>query len=696
MNDLLRIYFNETEELIDQILDNLDVLRSDPSQHSIDMINELMRKFHTIKGSSYSVGFMKIGEIAHKVEDILVGVRDGKIELNYDIILKMIDIAQNLKNFISALSYQESPSDENIQFDVESILKSDYSDSHVSHKVGTEFQNERKRAVAKEIEDDKKDVRSYVLEKIKDEQLLKELSDSELLQLKNSIERGKDIYLGFLKLSFEEDFDKKGRDTMEKIRELGFEIISTIMKIEGDFVVINFVLAPSRDTPDIKELEKIIKLQNLWRATQKTQQVDLSQQQKVSLKIEISEVEKIMNIIGDMVIVKNAIQSSMEKFMNLVGNQEIAQRIRDNISEMGRKIRELQDIVLDVRMGPIEDILKMIERTILTTARQLGKEVVVIREGENLTIDAEIGRRLRSALLHIARNAVSHGIESPEERIRAGKKPQGEIKIKAQRKGEFISIDITDDGRGIIPEKVLERYFAWRKEFPQLASHFNLGETELDFKRPDGSWIEEKIYQILFLPGFSTKNQADEGAGRGAGLYEVKKEIEESMKGKVLVKSAIGEGTTFTIIIPTTKIVVEVVIFKWKGEKFALPLSPILKTEVFPESKDISIRTIQGREIVQLGGREYPLITVDEIFGRERGNLPDKFFILIVEAGEGKYSEVGLVVEEIVDIKDSVMKNFDEDILMLRGISAVVEEIGEDGTKEIIPVVDIMRIPEFI
>jgi len=696
MNDLLRIYFNETEELIDQILDNLDVLRSDPSQHSIDMINELMRKFHTIKGSSYSVGFMKIGEIAHKVEDILVGVRDGKIELNYDIILKMIDIAQNLKNFISALSYQESPSDENIQFDVESILKSDYSDSHVSHKVGTEFQNERKRAVAKEIEDDKKDVRSYVLEKIKDEQLLKELSDSELLQLKNSIERGKDIYLGFLKLSFEEDFDKKGRDTMEKIRELGFEIISTIMKIEGDFVVINFVLAPSRDTPDIKELEKIIKLQNLWRATQKTQQVDLSQQQKVSLKIEISEVEKIMNIIGDMVIVKNAIQSSMEKFMNLVGNQEIAQRIRDNISEMGRKIRELQDIVLDVRMGPIEDILKMIERTILTTARQLGKEVVVIREGENLTIDAEIGRRLRSALLHIARNAVSHGIESPEERIRAGKKPQGEIKIKAQRKGEFISIDITDDGRGIIPEKVLERYFAWRKEFPQLASHFNLGETELDFKRSDGSWIEEKIYQILFLPGFSTKNQADEGAGRGAGLYEVKKEIEESMKGKVLVKSAIGEGTTFTIIIPTTKIVVEVVIFKWKGEKFALPLSPILKTEVFPESKDISIRTIQGREIVQLGGREYPLITVDEIFGRERGNLPDKFFILIVEAGEGKYSEVGLVVEEIVDIKDSVMKNFDEDILMLRGISAVVEEIGEDGTKEIIPVVDIMRIPEFI
>ncbi len=485
MNDLLRIYFNETEELIDQILDNLDVLRSDPSQHSIDMINELMRKFHTIKGSSYSVGFMKIGEIAHKVEDILVGVRDGKIELNYDIILKMIDIAQNLKNFISALSYQESPSDENIQFDVESILKSDYSDSHVSHKVGTEFQNERKRAVAKEIEDDKKDVRSYVLEKIKDEQLLKELSDSELLQLKNSIERGKDIYLGFLKLSFEEDFDKKGRDTMEKIRELGFEIISTIMKIEGDFVVINFVLAPSRDTPDIKELEKIIKLQNLWRATQKTQQVDLSQQQKVSLKIEISEVEKIMNIIGDMVIVKNAIQSSMEKFMNLVGNQEIAQRIRDNISEMGRKIRELQDIVLDVRMGPIEDILKMIERTILTTARQLGKEVVVIREGENLTIDAEIGRRLRSALLHIARNAVSHGIESPEERIRAGKKPQGEIKIKAQRKGEFISIDITDDGRGIIPEKVLERYFAWRKEFPQLASHFNLGETELDFKRPN-------------------------------------------------------------------------------------------------------------------------------------------------------------------------------------------------------------------
>lgn len=696
MNDLLRIYFNETEELIDQILDNLDVLRSDPSRYSIDIVNELMRRFHTIKGSSYSVGFMKIGDIAHKIEDILVGVRDGKVELDQDLILKIIDITQNLKNVISSLSYQESPSDENINFDFESIMMSEYSANELSSRASIEPQQDHRKISPEGIQEDKKDIRSWLLEKIKDSQILNELSDSELFQLKNSIEKGKDIHLGFLKLSFEDDFDKKGRETMEKIRELGFEIISTIMKIEGDFVVINFILAPARDNPDIKELEKIIKVQNLWRGTQKTQQVDLSQQQKVSLKIEISEVEKIMNIIGDMVIVKNAIQSSMEKFMNLVGNQEIAQRIRDNISEMGRKIRELQDIVLDVRMVPIEDILKLIERTILTTARQLGKEIAVIREGENLTIDAEIGRRLRSALLHIARNAVSHGIELPEERIRAGKKPQGQIKIKAQRKGEFITIDITDDGKGIIPEKVLERYFVWRKNFPQLASFFNLGETELDFKRPDGSWIEEKIYQILFLPGFSTKNQADEGAGRGAGLYEVKKEIEESMKGKVLVKSAVGEGTTFTIIIPTTKIVVEVVIFKWKGEKFALPLSPILKTEVFPESKDISIRTIQGREIVQLGGREYPLITVDEIFGRERGNLPDKFFILIVEAGEGKYSEVGLVVEEIVDIKDSVMKNFEEDILMLRGISAVVEEIGEDGTKEIIPVVDIMRIPEFI
>jgi two-component system chemotaxis sensor kinase CheA len=701
MDDILRLYFNETEELIDQILDDIDLLKQ---EFSAEIVNEILRKFHTIKGSSYSVGFIKVGDLAHKLEDFFVNIRDGKEELNEEIIPYIISVVQRLKGFLMDISSHPQPQDSNLDIDFEIGSAGQYKPSEPSRapsKLVSDYDAQPSSQSVDLIQVSEKElIRQKVKEKVADKSIIDELSDSEVMQLKRYIDGGKDLYLGFLKLSFESDYDKEGKSVMQEIKEKGFEILSTITKIEGEFIVFCFIIAPTKDEANIEELKKVIDFQKLFSAARKVsaKAAVAPQSAKVSLKVDISEIEKIMNIIGDLVTIKNSVYTSMESLFASFGiqQQETIQKIRDNMSEIERKIKDLQDIVLGVRMFSLDDILKVLERDLITTANQMGKKIEIRKEGESITVDTEIARKLRNSLLHIARNAVTHGIEPAEERRLLGKSEFGKITIKTRRRGGNIIIEITDDGRGIDPAKVVRKYLVWRESNPNISKRFDLGETENDFKLPDGSWDKEKIFKILFIPGFSTRDSADKGAGRGAGLYEVKKEIEESIGGRISIRSELGEGTTFSIQIPTAKIVVETVIFRWRGKKFALPLSAIRKTEVYPENKDIVIKIMQGRKIAEISGREYPLITLDETFEGRKSELPERFYIFIIESEEGKYSDIGLVADEILDISDTVMKNLDKSVINLKGVSSVIEVIGEEGKKEIIPVIDVMRIPEFI
>jgi two-component system chemotaxis sensor kinase CheA len=701
MDDILRLYFNETEELIDQILDDIDLLKQ---EFSAEIVNEILRKFHTIKGSSYSVGFIKVGDLAHKLEDFFVNIRDGKEELNEEMIPYIISVVQRLKGFLMDISSHPQPQDSNLDIDFEIGSAGQYKtfeSSRAPSKLVSDYEAQPSSQSVDLIQVSEKElIRQKVKEKVADKSIIDELSDSEVMQLKKYIDGGKDLYLGFLKLSFESDYDKEGKSVMQEIKEKGFEILSTITKIEGEFIVFCFIIAPTKDEANIEELKKVIDFQKLFSAARKVsaKAAVAPQSAKVSLKVDISEIEKIMNIIGDLVTIKNSVYTSMESLFASFGiqQQETIQKIRDNMSEIERKIKDLQDIVLGVRMFSLDDILKVLERDLITTANQMGKKIEIRKEGESITVDTEIARKLRNSLLHIARNAVTHGIEPAEERRLLGKSEFGKITIKTRRRGGNIIIEITDDGRGIDPTKVVRKYLAWRESNPNISKRFDLGETENDFKLPDGSWDKEKIFKILFIPGFSTRDSADKGAGRGAGLYEVKKEIEESIGGRISIRSELGEGTTFSIQIPTAKIVVETVIFRWRGKKFALPLSAIRKTEIYPENKDIVIKIMQGRKIAEISGREYPLITLDETFEGRKSELPERFYIFIIESEEGKYSDIGLVADEILDISDTVMKNLDKSVINLKGVSSVIEVIGEEGKKEIIPVIDVMRIPEFI
>lgn len=686
--DLLRIYFNEAEEILDSLFEDFDNLKEILPELDLEIINNIIRKFHTLKGNSYSIGYMKIGDVFHKLEDAFVKIRDGKTSISEKLVFDTTSILMKIKENIESLSSSKEMRDDNVDIDVQITDEG-------------ESAREEKKAIdvrRSEIDDSKQSIAQ--IEKFKEEiiskspdikEIIETVEHQELIKIKKLTDEGKTVLLSFVKFSMDEDFDIGTREVMENIKKQGFEVVSVFTRVDGDNIIFNFIIVPNKENFDISQLQKIAKTYVIWRE-KKT--VAKTQGQKLTLRVGIDDVERIMNIIGDMVTAKNALQSSLNRVIETTKIFESDQRIRDSLDEITRRMRELQDIILEVRMIPISEILKGIVRDIQTTAVQTGKIVEIEQKWGNIEIDAEIARKIRNSLLHIARNAVAHGIEDPDERIRKGKNPKGRINLTAEKKGGYTIIQISDDGKGIDPEKVVSKYIEWVKNFPELMKKF--GAKEEDFKTPDGKWIKEKVYEILFLPGFSTKESADKSAGRGAGLDEVKKEI-ESLKGKVEITSEKGEGTSFTVKIPTAKIIVEVVIFLWKGKKYAVPLSSIIRSEVFyPESEAIVTKKIQGRRVVSASGREIPLVTIDEIIGNEKTELPDDKFLLLILEGEGKDTEVGLIVEEIFDIKDSVMKNFDEDMIKIRGISAIIEEIGADGRKEIVPVIDVLKIPTLI
>ncbi len=689
MNELLKAYFDEAEEILRSLIEQFEAIKNNVDDVPPEIINDIVRKFHTLKGNSYSVGYMKIGDVFHSLEDRFVKIRDGESAITEDVIAEVIAIISVVEDALGQLEAMDAESDTFIEIKVDQFQAS---------KVKVlRAQKEEMRPQDKKKE--KEDIRSQLKNLITDENgiaLIEELSDSELSALKKSIDQGKAVFCSFIKLSMEADFDEEARKIMEKIRAENFEIISVVTKVEGDQMIFNFIVVPSKDGVDISKLEKIAKSYVLWMPRKVRSTIS---QQKTSLRVDIEDVEKIMSIISDMVISKNIIRSSLSSIVEESKNLEVEQRLRDSVADLERRMRELQDIVLEMRMLPISDILRGVVRDVEVTAAQLGKLVEVKQSWGNIEIDSEIARKIRNVLLHIARNAVAHGIEYPEERVKKGKPPKGQITISAEKKSGYITIEIRDDGKGIDPKVVVEKYLEWSKRFPELAFSYGLGTSEASFKGADGNWIKEKVFKLLFLPGFSTKDSTDKSAGRGAGLDEVQKEI-HSIKGKIEIHSEVGEGTSFVVKIPVAKIVVEAVILDWRGKRYAILLSSVQRTEVYyPEDDRIVLKTMQGRPVAVMGGREFPLVTIDEILGKGSTSIDElmnqKFFILILE-GEGKYAEVGLVATDVLEIKDVVMKSFDEEVVSMRGMFAIVEEIGADGQKTIIPVIDALKVPTFI
>ncbi|MHB8882394.1 MAG: chemotaxis protein CheA [Thermodesulfovibrionales bacterium] len=348
------------------------------------------------------------------------------------------------------------------------------------------------------------------------------------------------------------------------------------------------------------------------------------------LKIEPERVDRIMNLVGELVIGRSML-SQINSEIDTLRRETIASRLYNLNSSFERTLSELQRSVMKVRMLPVDVVFRRFPRIVRDLSAEKGKLAALITEGETTELDKGIVDVIGEPLMHIIRNAVDHGIEPPAERKLAGKPEEGLIRLRAFHQGNQMVIEVEDDGGGIDIELLKQK----------AVSNTILSEDES--KKMGG----QDALNLIFLSGLSTAATITEVSGRGVGM-DIVRETVESLRGVIDIASEKGRGTKFTIRLPLTLAIIKSILFMHKDEIFALPMTSVTEIKrVFPEEMD----SIGGRPVLRHRGSVVPLISLDE---ETPGS--DKLFIIFVGVG---HVRAGIMTERILGEEELVIKALD-------------------------------------
>ncbi len=354
-----------------------------------------------------------------------------------------------------------------------------------------------------------------------------------------------------------------------------------------------------------------------------------------TVRINVEVLDRLMNLVGELVIDRTHLARLSTLLGRIEGAEEETRELARLSAHLARVTGFLQDEILKARMVSIDRVLKKLPRLVRDLSRELGKEVDFQIRGEDTELDRSVIEVIGDPLIHLIRNALDHGIETPEERIRAGKPPRGRLVLSAYHRENQIVIEIEDDGRGLNPEKIrraaLERGLVSRERLEEMT--------------------ERELWQLIFLSGFSTAREVTELSGRGVGLDLVRKNI-EGIGGRVEVDSRPGQGTTFCLYLPLTLATIRALLVESGGQVFAFPLSGIVETlRVTPGT----IRKLNRREVMEVRGKVVPIFRLDEVLdlpsaGRANGS---GYAVLATTGG----METGFVVDALLGEQEIVIKN---------------------------------------
>jgi two-component system chemotaxis sensor kinase CheA len=359
-----------------------------------------------------------------------------------------------------------------------------------------------------------------------------------------------------------------------------------------------------------------------------------------SIRVDTHKLDNLVDMIGELVIAQSMVLQNPEV-------QKIKdQKFQKDIVQLRRITGELQRISTSLRMVPIKATFQKMIRLVRDLSRKSGKEVVLQMSGEDTEIDRNMVDQIYEPLVHMIRNAVDHGIETPEERVKAGKPPHGTIFLAAEQKGGNIVIDIRDDGRGLDAEKIRKKAI------------------ERGLIQPEDKLEESALFDLIFHPGFSTKDEVTDVSGRGVGMDVVKRTVEE-LRGKIEIKSKRGEGTLFQLKLPLTMAIIDGMIIKVGSERYVVPTIS-LKESLRPSVDDC--RTVHGRgEMINVRGRLMSLIRLHEFFGLEPLHRNPWEALLLVVSEDGK--DYCLLADEIIGRQEVVIKSLGSALKHVVGIS---------------------------
>ncbi len=358
------------------------------------------------------------------------------------------------------------------------------------------------------------------------------------------------------------------------------------------------------------------------------------------IKVGIARLDKLINLAGELVIAQLMVAEEVHT------GQSFEHELAHKVTHQGKIVRELQELSMSMRMVPIQGVFQKMTRLARDLSHKATKPVDFVTSGEETELDRTVVDRISDPLVHMVRNAIDHGIELPEDRVKAGKSPTGRVELRAFHQAGNIIIEMQDDGKGLDRERIRRKA------------------VEQGLVEPDQELSEEEIFKLIFHPGLSTAQTVTAVSGRGVGMDVVKKNI-ESLRGRIDIRSKAGQGTTFTIRLPLTLAVIDGQVVRVGDACYIIPINAIVRS-LRPAREQVS--TVQGRgEMVMERGQLMPLIRLYKLFGvRPSTEDPTQALIVIVE-GDGR--NCCLLVDDLLAQQQVVIKNLGEAMGRTRGVS---------------------------
>ena len=364
------------------------------------------------------------------------------------------------------------------------------------------------------------------------------------------------------------------------------------------------------------------------------------------VRVDLSRLDDLMRLVGDLVVSRARLEEGLLRVERFMPSAEW-RRLQQETESIERQIRDLREGVMRVRLVPVAKIFRRMPFVVRDLARDSEKRVQLEMSGQATEIDKFLIERMMDPILHLVRNAVSHGIEAPDERVAAGKRPEGTIRLAATTVGESVVLEISDDGRGMDADAIARR---------ARAAGVPVAEGDVDARA---------LLDLISAPGFSTRDEADRVSGRGVGMAVVRETVQD-LGGALTVESTLGRGTTFRAVLPLTLAITDALIVHVGDRTFAVPQGAVHEVgEVDPES----LRAIESNELMMHRGAAVPVVRLARLFSLEAPPLA-RMHVLLVGTGQGA---VGILVDRISGQREIVVKTLSDPLVKVAGVSGATE-----------------------
>ncbi|MEK5211468.1 chemotaxis protein CheA [Bacillus sp. FSL R5-0603] len=649
MNQYLDVFIDESKEHLQTCNEKLLLLEKDPTD--LQLVHDIFRAAHTLKGMSATMGYTDLAHLTHLLENVLDAIRNGDMEVTsdwLDILFEALDhLEAMVQSIIDGGDGKRDISEVSAKLDVngahaESAASAEPAEAQ-SSASDWEY-DEFERTVIQEAEEQGfkryeikislnencmlKAVRVYmVFEKLNEVgEVAKTIPSAEVLETEDF---GTDFQVCFLTHQSAEDIEQliNGVSEIEHVEVIQGAPLTSAEKPEES----KQEDSPAAAVPAKQEKQK--------QTAKNDEQAKHSAGGSKTIRVNIDRLDSLMNLFEELVIDRGRLEQIAKELEH--------NELTETVERMTRISGDLQSIILNMRMVPVETVFNRFPRMIRQLQKELNKKIELSIIGAETELDRTVIDEIGDPLVHLIRNSIDHGIEAPETRLQKGKPESGKVVLKAYHSGNHVFIEVEDDGAGLnrkkILEKALERGVITEKEAETLE--------------------DNQIYELIFAPGFSTADQISDISGRGVGLDVVKNKL-ESLGGSVSVKSAEGQGSLFSIQLPLTLSIISVLLIKLEEETFAIPISSIIETAVI-DRKDI-LQT-HDREVIDFRGHIVPVVYLKEEFKIEDTRKDaEQLHIIVVKKGD---KPTAFVVDSFIGQQEVVLKSLGDYLTNVFAIS---------------------------